>query len=137
MKLSPILRALEFAWSEIQRSVPGVPDVSIMVSDIDAWGQAEPGQVVIATNTLRVGTAFTFDTLLHEAVHQHLIARGEKRRVWKGHGHKFQAVAAHFGLVTFGQSKTVMLSPETMRAYRKPINRLASALEGFAYYDAS
>lgn len=133
MKLSRVLTALEAAYAEIQRRHPDVPDVSIMVSDIDEWGQAEPGQIVIAMNALRVGAAFTFDTLLHEAVHQVLILKfGHKRA--KKHGKVFRAQAGVMGMQTWGQSDNLMLSPETIQAYNRQIDRIEVAIDPLVYY---
>lgn len=135
---TPLVQAIENAWSAIQEVNEDVPDVVVTLGSgtiargmklghfaANVWTRGEDSihELFIGAEGLKRGAAGVMGTLLHEAAHAAAEARGIKDTSRQGryHNGNFKSIAESFGLSlehseTLGWSTTT-LPDETAALY--------------------
>lgn len=100
---SPLVKALEDAWIELQSRYPEIPDVVVVLGTgqvngkLEAWGSWTTnewsvngkltGEFMLAGEAASKGAEFVLETLIHEAAHALNAARGIKDTSRQGRYH--------------------------------------------------
>lgn len=112
---TPLVEAIEFAWSAIQTRHTDVPEVVVTLGSgtakagmklghfaADRWMRGEDSvhELFVGGEGLQRGAVGVLGTLLHEAAHSAATARGIKDTSRQGrfHNAKFKAIGEEFGL---------------------------------------
>jgi hypothetical protein len=153
---SPLVAALERAWTAIRTHHPDVPAAVVIVAsggDANrlALGHFAPGrwqvngtghhEVLIGAEGLARGPDDVLTTLLHEAAHGLANARGiqDTSRQGRYHNHRYATLAAELGLDVardprIGWSLTTLAQPTAQR-YAAVLAELRAALVLWRYLD--
>jgi hypothetical protein len=149
---SPIVAALEDAWSAIQAKTPEVPDVVLIIGSgrdgrrkglklghfaRDSWqnGEGRLPEVMIGGEGMKGGAKGVLTTLIHEAAHGLAVIRGIKDTSRQGryHNKRFKELAEELGL-EIAHDPRIGWSPSSMpdataEAYAATLAALDEALK--------
>jgi hypothetical protein len=153
---SDLVAAIESFWSAIVERHPELPAHVIVVTGSgsgkrrmtrghwarDRWtvGEGRAPELFIAGERIAEGAVLVAQTIIHEAAHGLLLARGDDTagtsRGGSYHNGRFVKAATELGLAKPAETDSVIgwsdcpIRPETIEAYRTEIDALAAALTG-------
>ena len=128
---SATVSAIESLWRDIQSHHPEVPDVCVSLGFVkNVYGCVRGWHLIVSFVAVKEGAECVVGTVLHEAAHLGLRAKGAGH--WGTHGRAFSKACESFGLVDHDLHRfgTIDIGPAAYERYRAHIHRLGILLGG-------